>query len=400
MIAHRDGSPIELVTIEGFPYDASEEVLLIRTRMCRLIFDMRLPHAGARLRTALRAATVERLASESPERVRGDFLSIRAFIREAAAATGEPVMTLNMRDYGAFLAARAASKPHSVNGLLYSLRRTAPFVGGAMGRSLRDELPFIERIKRKPRPGNAHAPRDGCRALSKAQYADLAGELGRKLAADEITPEDFVLALLATTLVPRPAQVALLKVRDLVVDCRAGGRPSYRLRITRMKQRGRTAQSSFRLRPIHPELGSLLDAQGDRARRKALAEGLDPMDAALFPREVSTFVEEAGFPELPGFLRHSTASDIKRRLLVLGVVSRRSRRTVGTMMRASNRSYRQIGLVLDNTSRAARIYVDDTPEMIARTEAKLGSVLAPLANLFMGRPGGFVPSLKPESFRS
>lgn len=124
------------------------------------------------------------------------------------------------------------------------------------------------------------------------------------------------------------------------------------------------------------------------------------MDAPLFPREVSTFVEEAGFPELPGFLRHSTALDIQRRLLVLGVVSRRSRRTVGTMMRANNRSYRQIGLVLDNSSKAARIYVDDTPGMVARVEAKMGAVLAPLANLFMGRPGGFVPSLKPGSFRS
>lgn len=285
MTAHCDDFPTALATIEGFRYEPSGTVLLIRTRTCRLRFDMRLPNAGVRLRSALRAATTQRLASEYPERVRGDFLSIKAFIQISAAATGEPVMTLNMHDYAAFVAARSASKPHSVNGLVYSLRRTAPFVGGAMERSLRDELPFIRKIKPKPRPrpGNARAPRDGCGALSTADYADLARELGRKLAADEITHEDFVLAILVTTLVPRPAQVALLKVRDLVLDRRAGGRPSYRLRITRMKQRGRTAQSSSRLRPIYPELGSLLDArrpsQAQRVGGGTRSDGRTPVPA-------------------------------------------------------------------------------------------------------------------------
>ncbi len=398
MTARVNDAPGGFATIEGFPYDPSAPVLLIRTRKCRLRFDMRLPTAGPGLRSALRAATTERLAFEPPERVRADFLSITAFIRFSAAAAGGMVTTLNLYDYCVYTTAKAATRRQLVNALAYSLRRNAPLLGAAMASSLREELPYIRPIRRKPRPGMAQAPRDGCAALSREEYADLARDLGSKLAAGKITSEDFALAVLATTLVPRPAQIAMLKASDLITD--GGDSPRYTLRIVRIKQRGRAAESSHRYRPLDPGLGSLFAAQRDRAVLRAVAAGIDAGEAALFARDASTFFEPNGFPELPGFVGHPTSNDIRRRLLALGIVSRRSRRTLGTMMRADNRSLVQISLVLDNTPQAARIYVEDTPEMVARVEAKMGAFLAPLAALFLGRPEGGLPDLKPRGSRS
>lgn len=298
-----------LATIDGFPYDPLDPVLLIRTPQSRLTFDLRLPCTGPKLRSALAAAVVERLTVEQPEKVYTDYAAVRALAKATAQAVDGSVAMLGLDGFCTAMADISASAP-SANALVYGLRRMEPFLGSAMDPLLRHELATIRPIKSKRRPGNARSPSDRNRTLSQAESDDLAASLAARLATGEVTAEDYALAALEATLVLRPAQIARLKARDLVPAGWVGGRQRFELRVARIKQRGKAAASSFRRRKLDPGLQALLVAQRDRAVRIVAADGIAAEDAPLFPRGPSTSVLGTAFPELEGYLRHSTSSDV------------------------------------------------------------------------------------------
>lgn len=205
--------------------------------------------------------------------------------------------------------------------------------------------------------------------------------------------DDFLLGWLVMLLGQRPAQYALLKICDVLVERSPDGIDQYFLMVPRLKQGFENVRTELKKRIIVPAIGRLL-VQYAETVHKAYGKLVD--DSSQLPL----------FPQLsardcpPGYEFHSTAFDIGRRLVAaishLGVMSERTgcfinvtatrfRRTTGTRAAEEGHGELVIAELLDHTdTQNVGVYVEATPAVIDRIDRAMALQVAPLAQAFAG----------------
>jgi hypothetical protein len=204
------------------------------------------------------------------------------------------------------------------------------------------------------------------------------------------------MAVLSLTIAPRPLQISLLKVCDLIVTETADSVRHYLLRVPRIKQRMMTS-TEVRHRPLTPAFGAVLEALAAQVRQDALKTGHDPETAPIFPsyRADAALGDGSRGPSRAsaGLITATIIKTIER----LGVRSERtgapinanatrSRRTLGTRAAAEGKGALVIAELLDHTNASsAAPYIEARPEILERVDRALALQLAPLAQRFAGK---------------
>lgn len=391
---HAATLPDEVVTLDGFAFDPSAGVWLIRTPFERLTFDYDLPGISAAFRASLRETMARRLASQRPNSCYNDLSTLRMLVRHLAAVSGRITDQLTVADVHSYQGSLPADGLEPVRSLLEGLRRLARAGFTGVSAELRRSLPVLEPyVPPAASPVRTMCPERG--ALSKSEKKELVFQLGSLHRSGKMSSEAHALSLVAVMLAPRPAQVALLKVKDYAV---CDGEAS--LNIPKVKQRHEAARASFNRRPLRAVLATALAEQCAVAARRAGVRGLDPAEGAIFA-SLSRTTDDA-FPELEGFVGHSTAASIAKRMAeylsrtaILSertgepqrVTAVRMRRTLATGLRAAGHGYAVIGeLLAQRGGSAAPAYCEGTIEMAARVSAAMEPHLGPLAALFVDPP--------------
>lgn len=210
----------------------------------------------------------------------------------------------------------------------------------------------------------------------------------------EITLEDSMLCWLSILIAPRPTQLAILKVCDLVTVTLADGSASYVLRLPRAKQRGRSARDELKDRRIVPEIGRLLARHADEVRTRLSGLMRDAELAPMFPARVAA----ESWPT--GFEWHAAGNTIGHRVktlleelgtrsertgVALNITASRLRRTLGTNAASEGSGELVIADLLDHSdTQNVGVYVEGRPEIVERIDRKVAARMAPLAQAFAG----------------
>lgn len=184
-------------------------------------------------------------------------------------------------------------------------------------------------------------------------------------------------------------------MRDLYIVEDDAGHRSYMLRVPRAKQRGRRIRDSFKVRPLHKDIGAAVHRHVSIMR--SAFDGIlpDPGNAPMFATESDDLIFADGFEF------HATSRVIANRVKntleslkvkseraekLINITTTRSRRTLGTNAAREGHSVPVIADLLDHTdTQNAGIYVEATPEIIDRIDRAVALRLAPLAQAFAGR---------------
>ena len=260
----------------------------------------------------------------------------------------------------------------------------------------KDAIELLHEIKLKGnQKGEAvrtMSPIDG--PLSETEYEGIVTGLNDAYADRLIKLGDYLLCLLGLTLGARPAQLAALKVCDLVINQLANGGKSYLLRVPRVKQRGQDLRDAFRSRPILPDIGELLELHSFNIRSH-MAHYITELDQApLFPANRQAQIWA------PGFEWHCTGHELGDRLALhienlrvnsertgkaIKITATRLRRTLGTRAAMEGHGVLVIAELLDHSdTQNAGVYVAARPEIVERIDKALALHLAPLAQAFAG----------------
>jgi hypothetical protein len=124
-------------------------------------------------------------------------------------------------------------------------------------------------------------PIDG--PFSDLEYEGVIAGLNHAYADRSMNRADYLLCWLGLTLSPRPAQLAALKVCDLVINKLADGGKSYGLRVPRVKQRGQALRDTFHYWSILPEIGELLELHTSDVCSRMKKYFIDLTQAPIFP---------------------------------------------------------------------------------------------------------------------
>ncbi|MDC7701625.1 site-specific integrase [Vogesella indigofera] len=209
----------------------------------------------------------------------------------------------------------------------------------------------------------------------------------------ELSLGDYLLAWLLMMLGQRPIQYAYLKVCDVLTISQDDAQ-TYILRIPRAKQLGTLPRSSFKERALTPQIGALLLAYSETVKAQFKHHLDDPNQAPLFPENLS------GREYPPRLEFHQTGQHIGQRVKAifaklqvqsertgqpLHISPTRFRRTLGTRAAAEGHGELVIAELLDHTdTQNVWVYVEATPEMVARIDRAMAVQLAPLAQAFSG----------------
>lgn len=236
-----------------------------------------------------------------------------------------------------------------------------------------------------------HDPEHG--PFSDIELESIQSTFNEDFASGYVSNDDFLLGWLFMSLGQRPAQYALLKVCDVVVERSNAGVNEYFLMVPRTKQGFENVRTEFKKRKIVPEIGRLLVQYASTVSMTYGCLLRDPSQFPLFPQ-----LSANNCPI--GYEFHCTSLTIERRLVEaissLGVVSERTgclihvtatrfRRTVGTRAAEEGHGELVIAELLDHTdTQNVRVYVEATPEMIERIDRAMALHIAPLAQAFAG----------------
>lgn len=245
-------------------------------------------------------------------------------------------------------------------------------------------------------------------ALSDFEYESLQQSLVDAFEQDIITNESFILVNLFLATGRRPAQIADLKIRDLVEAKAAEGVAEFILRVPRRKQVGSRWREQFRDYALTPELGVALKSYVKDIQRKFRDEFgycSDIGDLAMFPswkrlREYNKNDSVNHREMLSGQSGHQNPTTLGARIKpivksldvysertgeTLEVTPIRLRRTLGT--RAAREGYGEliIAELLDHSdTQNAGVYVENVPEHVDAINRAVAEQLAPIAQAFEG----------------
>ncbi len=213
-------------------------------------------------------------------------------------------------------------------------------------------------------------------------------------ARGEILLGDYMLGWMFMLLGQRPVQYALLKVCDVTRGTAKDGSETYAVKMPRVKQREQAYRTTFKDRLVTPQIGSLLFKYAKAIEARFAGVLKDPTQAPLFPEAE----EHSNQPE--GFEFHCTSNQLSKVLVTMfhslevssertgqpmHIAPTRFRRTIGTRAAVEGHGELIIAELLDHTdTQNVRVYVEATPEVLARIDRAIALQMAPLAQAFAG----------------
>jgi len=258
-----------------------------------------------------------------------------------------------------------------------------------------DAVALLENLRTKDhvkgRAVRTHDPKMG--PFTSIEFDGLISALDQRVADGSMDASYAVLAYLLIGLGIRPAQCALLKVRDIRCEW-YDGRRRYVLCVPQVKQGHRDARAEFRERVLPEVLGKLVYDHAEQLRGTLFAVFDDPDSAPLLPARVPSVARARGYEY------HSVAPDLtqglQKALANLNVYSERTgqplhtppirfRRTFATRAAAAGWSPPAIAEALGHSStKNVMVYVEAIPDIAARIDRAMASEMAPLAQAFAG----------------
>lgn len=245
--------------------------------------------------------------------------------------------------------------------------------------------------------------------LSDFEFEALHQKLVEGYETNIISAEDFILAQIFIATGRRPAQLADLKIKDLIEAKAKDGLREFVLNVPRRKQRGINWREQFKPFALATEIGllvkDLIEENTLRCLKLFNISSLSNIkELPLFPRwgalkaakeetqNVNHILEKPEIHHLSTELRFwldSVVSSLEihseRTGKQLRVFPTRLRRTLAT--RAAREGFGEliIAELLDHTdTQNARIYTENVPEHINAINKAIAQQLAPLAQAFAG----------------
>lgn len=210
-----------------------------------------------------------------------------------------------------------------------------------------------------------------------------------------IGPQSFLIFMLLLSLGPRPLQVALLKVCDIVLLAESKFGSNYELRLPIIKN-GEPPRMEFREYYLRGDLGELLLEYAEDTKTRFVGLLDDPSQAPMFP--IANIDTDLGWPE--GFMYHVDTQSIYDVVVAVAnsicVVSERTgkdldvfplrfRRSFGTRLGAEGHPATVIARLLGHhDTQNVAVYTGATIEAIDRIDRAVAFAMAPLANAFVG----------------
>jgi integrase len=321
--------------------------------------------------------------------VNTDFDRLRTFFRFVRTSRRSAIVKITGADV---LNYRAA---HLNDG---TLRRVRPILRKwhLMGfAGVADAVALLESLRTKDtvkgRAVRTHDPKMG--PFTSIEFDGLISMLDQRAAAGSMDASYAVLAYLLIGLGIRPAQCALLKVRDIRCEW-YDGRRRYLLRVPQVKQGHREARAEFRERVLPESLGKLVQNHAERLLEDFSKVLDDPSSAPLLPARVSGTVWARGYEY------HAVALDLTQGLQTalasfkvysertgeaLHTPAIRFRRTFATRAAAAGWNPPAIAEALGHSNtKNVIVYVEAIPDIAARIDRAMATEMAPLAQAFAG----------------
>jgi integrase len=321
--------------------------------------------------------------------VHTDFDRLRTFFRFVRASRRSLIVKITGADV---LNYRAA---HVHDGTLQRVRpilRKWHLMGLA---GVAEAVALLESLRTKDtvkgRAVRTHDPKMG--PFTSIEFDGLISALDQRVADGSMDASYAVLAYLLIGLGIRPAQCALLKLRDIRCEW-YDGRRRYVLCVPQVKQGHRDARAEFRERVLPEVLGKLVYDHAEQLRGTLFAVFDDPDSAPLLPARVPSVAQARGYEY------HSVAPDLtqglQKALANLNVYSERTgqalhtppirfRRTFATRAAAAGWNPPAIAEALGHSStKNVMVYVEAIPDIAARIDRAMASEMAPLAQAFAG----------------
>lgn len=245
--------------------------------------------------------------------------------------------------------------------------------------------------------------------LSDLEFEALHQKLVEGYETNLISAEDFVLAQIFITTGRRPAQLADLKIKDLIEAKAKNGLREFILNVPRRKQRGINWREQFKPFALATEIGllvkNLIEKNTLRFLKLFNISSLSNIgELPLFPRwsvlkaakeelqDVNNVLQQPEIhhlsPELRSWLDAIVSSleiHSERTGKRLRVFPTRLRRTLAT--RAAREGFGEliIAELLDHSdTQNARVYTENVPEHVDAINKAVAQQLAPLAQAFAG----------------
>ncbi|HDV6632643.1 TPA: site-specific integrase [Legionella pneumophila] len=245
--------------------------------------------------------------------------------------------------------------------------------------------------------------------LSDLEFEALHQKLTDAFESNAISTEDFILAQVFIATGRRPAQLADLKIKDLVEAKANGGLHEFILNVPRRKQRGIHWREQFKPFALSTDLGLLIKNLIEKNSSLFLklfniSSLCNIEELPIFPRwnlikatqkeskDVNTVLKKPEIHHLSSELRFRLDTIVssleihsERTRKRLRVFPTRLRRTLAT--RAAREGFGEliIAELLDHSdTQNARVYTENVPEHVDAINKAVAKQLAPLAQAFAG----------------
>lgn len=225
-------------------------------------------------------------------------------------------------------------------------------------------------------------------------------------AQGQLTEAEYIALTLERAFGARPAQLALMKLKDLQAIPNKEGW-EYLLSIPSAKK-AEKARVRFKNRLLVPELGELMRSYGENVASRYAEKGVPRDELPMFPMEVV----KSGHAWSEGYQFHKTnegmgsvirRSEEKIRCLsertgnVMNISARRFRYTLGTVLAEEGHPASTIAEALDHEGLGTVMsYVALTGKLHNRLNKAMATQLVPMAQAFEGRLAerGAAPGIK------
>ena len=383
--------PTSARTLGGHQFDPRDEIWAWRDAVTRasLSFESVKPLLCPAMLYSFKLVMLWIVENRATAGVNTTFDQLRTFFRYVRASRRSPIMKIAGTD---ILNYRAA---HVHEGTLTAVRpilRKWHLMGLA---GVSEAVGVLESIRIKDfvkaRAVRTHDPKMG--PFTSIEFDGLISNLNQSVASGSMDASYAAFAYILIGLGIRPAQCALLKVRDITCES-YDGRRRYLLRVPQVKQGHREARTEFRERVLPESLGKILYDQAERMRGDFMEVLDDPCSAPLIPaREPSSVMA-------PGYEHHAVAHDLTVGLVnalgKLAVYSERTgkrlhtppirfRRTFATRAAAAGWNPAAIAEALGHSNtKNVMVYIEVIPDIAARIDRAMATEMAPLAQAFAG----------------
>lgn len=401
LVRETDNTKGAFRTIDGHVFDASKDRWAIPTPAGSASFNFTtLQGASDQLRLGIKDACAAMLLSKPPEIVMRALSAYRVLLRFVTQRNKHLIDEIDIADVLYFGESRPPKQRYQLRRLKEMLLHWSNTGAYGLTADLRKMLPNL--VTEHHEVGGAVRTMDPeTGPLTDIEYEGVTSEILKKYADGVLSDAEYTLIVLAISLAARPMQLAMLKTKDFSRTTRADGSSVFILQVTRLKQgSGIRPRTIFRPRHLSPAVGELVQRQCGTARTWAIAHGIEPDEAPLFP---STDIRQRLLTAdhfnigLAGHFPGKNLSELLTRLLKkvtvqshrtgqsLRLFQTRMRRTFGTRAAAEGMSPTVIADLMDHSYLSSSLaYIETRPEMMERIDKALALEIAPLAQAFSG----------------